>query len=54
MGLGIYGKILNRSRETLPGYELSIPELHGTVQDIVEAIMEPMDRIFRKSHPPHI
>jgi hypothetical protein len=50
MGLSIYGRILNRSRETLPGYSLSIPEMHGTVQEIVEAMMEPMERIFRESH----
>ena len=50
MGLSIYGRILNRSMETLPGYSLSIPELHGMVQEIVEAMMEPMERIFRESH----
>ncbi|MEM0157162.1 MAG: ArsA-related P-loop ATPase [Thermoplasmataceae archaeon] len=54
LGLDIYGRILNRSDQTLPGYNLSIPELHGTVQDIVESMMGYMDRIFMESHTSHI
>ncbi|MCL4341017.1 MAG: hypothetical protein M1431_02840 [Candidatus Thermoplasmatota archaeon] len=50
MGMSIYERILNRSDKVIQGYSFSIPDIKGTLEEIVEAVMEPMRKVFSTSH----